>query len=329
MRSIHDNASKFLRLLAKRRSAYPEEIQVEVTNACNLQCAMCPHTQGAIPQKDFPIDLFEAMVRNNPAPKRLVLTGWGEPLMHRQLFDLIDLANRRWPTTQVRFTTNGILLNEERRKRLASLRVSGATVSIDLWPERGALPPEWRDILHPPSIKVFRNLIGYCDDRAIASKTPLTLQCLLTPVNRDDICQFVDFAAERSIREVNLVRMQVYPANPAPRLVWREEQQTIADLIRWGKKRGTLVRSVNRQPFVLQIATHFDGVCPRTDDSLYITTDGVITPCCNLRDYSIGALASAGGAIQNAWNSNAERAFFANQSPICGKCDALFYAYRA
>jgi molybdenum cofactor biosynthesis enzyme MoaA len=93
MRSLSDNALKFFRLLAGRRRSYPEEIQIEVTNACNLTCSMCPHTLGLIPQNHFPYSLFEQLIQKNPAPKRLVLTGWGEPLMHPQFFEFIALAN--------------------------------------------------------------------------------------------------------------------------------------------------------------------------------------------------------------------------------------------
>jgi len=37
---------------------------------------MCPHTQGTVPLRDFPLPVFENLVKNNPAPQRLVLTGW-------------------------------------------------------------------------------------------------------------------------------------------------------------------------------------------------------------------------------------------------------------
>ena len=328
MRTLLDNASKFLRLLGKRRSPYPEEIQIEVTNACNLKCAMCPHTHGLIPQVDFPFERFEDLIRNNPAPRRLILTGWGEPLLHKRFFDMIALAHQHWPRTLVRFTTNGILLDESRRSQIASSRIAGITVSVDLWPERDSIPPEWREILHPPSPKTLRNLIAYSEDTRVSRQTPLVLQSLLVPENVSDIQNYIQFAAERSLQAVNLVRMQSYPENPVSRMTWEQEQNTIAELMRWGKTRGVPVRSVNRQPWVLRLATHFDRLCLRTDDSLYITVDGIVTPCCNIRNYAIGSTSPSGIDVKAAWNSDSELAFFADQSPVCGKCDALFHTYR-
>ena len=56
---------------------------------------------------------------------------------------------------------------------------------------------------------------------------------------------------------VNLVRMQSYPESPVDRLDWKDEQETIAALIREGKNRGVEVRSVNRQHAALRLATHY------------------------------------------------------------------------
>lgn len=328
MRSLRDNAQKFVRLLARRRSRYPDEIQIEVTNVCNLTCPMCPHAYGEIPQNDFPIELFEALARFNPAPKRLVLTGWGEPLMHRRFFDLVELANEHWPDTLVRFTTNGILLDDKRRKSIGEHRIAGVTISADLWPEREAPLSEREKVLHPPSPRILRNLIDYCNDRALACRTPLIVQSVAIAENSGDIKRFIDFASGRPIEAINLVRMQSEPGQPVERLAWSEEQSLLAELMRYGKERGVCVRSVNRQPMALRLATHFDRVCMRTDDSVYITVDGVITPCCNLRQYAIGTIDRGAPSIGEAWRSEREQKFFKCQQAVCGSCDALFHCYR-
>ncbi len=328
MRNHLDNAKKFFRLLTKRRSTYPEEIQIEVTNACNLNCAMCPHSFGEISQEDFSVELFEKLVQNNPSPKHLVLTGWGEPLMHRRFFDLVELSQKYWPTAKIRFTTNGILLNQENQRKITEHQLAGITVSVDLWPEGKSMSDEWRDILHPPSPKALRNLIDYCSNDRLVMKTPLILQSLLVHENFDDVREWIDFAVQHAITSINLVRMQQYPGQALKRPKWKDEQQMITDMVSFGQERGVKVRSVNQQNILLRLATNFDRTCLRTDDGVYITINGVITPCCNLRDYSISDLANPNNAIATAWNSAQEQQFFTGQKSICGKCDALFHCYR-
>ncbi|MGI6457790.1 MAG: radical SAM/SPASM domain-containing protein [bacterium] len=328
MRSLSDNALKFFRLLAGRRRSYPEEIQIEVTNACNLTCSMCPHTLGLIPQNHFPYSLFEQLIQKNPAPKRLVLTGWGEPLMHPQFFEFIALANRHWQNTSVRFTTNGILLNEEMCEQILRHRIAAVTVSVDLWQDSRNWRPELRDLLHPPSPKVIRNLQNYLQHQELTGKTPLILQMVVIRENVEDIKAYIDFARQYKQSHINLVRMQVYPEMQVERMTWQEEQQVLKELIQYGQERKVRVRTVNRQNLLLRLATHFDHICLRTDDSLYITIDGTCTPCCNLRTCDIGSLTDSSSSIAEIWNSEAERNFFSNQQSICGKCDALFHCYR-
>ncbi len=282
MRSIVDNAAKFIRLLIKRRSAYPREIQIEVTNACNLKCPICPHTHGRIPQDNIPVNLFHEIVSTNPAPKWLTLTGWGEPLLHPHFFTFIEYANQYWPRARVRFTTNGILLDRIRREHIQKLSISNISISIDRWPDIATAAPERKNSLHPPSAKVVNNIIEYSSNKKLVSKTPLILQCMVTKENQEDVKRIIEFAGRYSIRSINLARVQMYPGAAIERPSWEHEQQLIQEYSAFGKQCGVRVHSVNRPSVFQRLAAHGDTICPRTDDGLYITTDGTCTPCCNL-----------------------------------------------
>lgn len=327
MRTLFEQFHKFTRLAARQRKDYPEEIQLEVTNACNLSCAMCPHTFGDIPQEHFSFDLFTHLVDRNPAPKRLVLTGWGEPLMHPQFFSMIEHANKQWPTTQIRFTTNGILLDAKTRETMARHAIDRIAVSIDLWPER-EVRPELQRFLHPSSPKTTRNLAEYYADTKLSEQTPIALQTLVLEDNMQDIHQLLAFAGEQGIPEMNLVRLQPYPGLPIERPTWETEQALIREIKKWGREAHVRVRSLNQQSMFIRFATGFDRICLKTDDSLYILLDGTVTPCCNLRNYMIGKVDVGKLSIADIWQSRKEKEFFSNQNSICGRCDALFHQYR-
>ena len=327
MRTFLENVRKFLRLATRQRCAYPDEIQIEITNACNLTCAMCPHTFGAIPQENFPLSQMENLVRENPAPKRLILTGWGEPLLHPDFFSILDTIRQHWPLTQVRFTTNGILLDGNARQKIRNYGITQISVSFDLFPGN-TIKPELQRFVHPASPKTMQNLRHYCEDKVLCHATPIVLQSLLLRENYEDIKSMISFAAEIGIPAINLVRLQQYPGLPFTRPAWKEEQQMIQSLQRLGRQNTVAVRSLNKQHLLIRLATGFDRICLKTDDSLYITLNGTATPCCNLRDYSIGALEKINYSITTAWNSLEEQSFFRHQSDICGTCDALFHTYR-
>jgi MoaA/NifB/PqqE/SkfB family radical SAM enzyme len=92
-------------------------IQVEVSSRCNADCIYCPrHTwRGRWQSRLLPAELYRQAL--GAVRTRLVhLQGWGEPLTHPSLADMIRSAH-----TASRFvgtTTNGMLLTRDRIEEL-------------------------------------------------------------------------------------------------------------------------------------------------------------------------------------------------------------------
>lgn len=112
--------------------ALPEEIQLEVTGACNLRCKMClvsyrpelGRSEGALS-----FETFRVLVDGNPGLRRITLQGLGEPLLADGLDRMIDYAASRRIT--VGFNTNGMLLTERRAERLVRAGLGWLHVSLD------------------------------------------------------------------------------------------------------------------------------------------------------------------------------------------------------
>jgi radical SAM protein with 4Fe4S-binding SPASM domain len=115
----------------------PLALHLEVVAACNLKCVHC--FAGELPRKEEPLslneldDLFTQMAATGTF--RLGLTG-GEPLLRRDLFEIIDLALSHGLCPCV--TTNGLLITEEialefGKRELVWLNVSleGATAATN------------------------------------------------------------------------------------------------------------------------------------------------------------------------------------------------------
>jgi MoaA/NifB/PqqE/SkfB family radical SAM enzyme len=88
--------------------------QVEVTTRCNLPgCIMCPRT--AWPERwqaqDLTWETFEALLPSLQFFSHIHLSGWGEPLLHPRLWDMVRAL--RAQRVKVSLTTNGLGLNEE------------------------------------------------------------------------------------------------------------------------------------------------------------------------------------------------------------------------
>lgn len=103
--------------------------QVEVTTRCNHRCTMCPGTfyRGTL-RKDLDFPVFERLSGFLPRVSLVYLQGWGEPLLHPRLFDMVALAREKGCRTG--FTTNGSLLDENTVREAVRLQVKYITVSL-------------------------------------------------------------------------------------------------------------------------------------------------------------------------------------------------------
>jgi MoaA/NifB/PqqE/SkfB family radical SAM enzyme len=106
--------------LSNLLAPYLDWIQVEVTSRCNAECVYCPNAvyrdlrQGV----HMPMELFLKAARAFRLTSLVYLQGWGEPLLHPQFFDMVQIARRSG--CRVGVTTNGALIDEEVAERLVS-----------------------------------------------------------------------------------------------------------------------------------------------------------------------------------------------------------------
>lgn len=102
----------------------------EVTNACNLHCTICPVNQGMKrPRRRQDLATLERFLDRNPTLEFLLLFQWGEPLLVRELPEMIAAASRRGIRTMI--TTNGTLLDERWCHRLLEAGLTRLTMSVD------------------------------------------------------------------------------------------------------------------------------------------------------------------------------------------------------
>ncbi len=116
---------------ADRVHALPIRLWIETSSACNLRCVMCPN-------KDFPparkgvmeLGLFRKIVDEaRHFAHDVYLHHRGEPLLNPALFDMIRTARAAGLTT--RFHTNGVLLDEDKARRLLEAGPDLVSFSVD------------------------------------------------------------------------------------------------------------------------------------------------------------------------------------------------------
>src|ERR1700754_2657783 len=110
--------------------ADPVCLYLETTNRCNLLCTTCPRTYEELEAPaDMSWELFTRIVDQLPDIKRAVLHGVGEPMLVKNLPQMVRYLKDRG--TYVLFNTNGTVLNERNGKALVDAGLDELRVSLD------------------------------------------------------------------------------------------------------------------------------------------------------------------------------------------------------
>jgi MoaA/NifB/PqqE/SkfB family radical SAM enzyme len=92
---------------------FPRYVDIELTNACNFKCLMCPTGTGIAKRKKGYMSekifnkLFDEL-KQHKTPVRFI--GWGEPLLHPKLTMYLSVCQQNGMLTHL--NTNGLLLDE-------------------------------------------------------------------------------------------------------------------------------------------------------------------------------------------------------------------------
>ncbi len=104
---------------------------IEPTNTCNLRCTFCFVTEGMTREGGFmEFDLFRKVIDEMPGLEHLCMHNWGEPLLHKDIFRMIDYAS----TSGIKYVvmnTNGTLLNSKMIDRIIDSPLNIIRFSID------------------------------------------------------------------------------------------------------------------------------------------------------------------------------------------------------
>ncbi len=132
--SPHTSWPERLTVWLRGRPAQPARwpvLQVEVTSRCLMRCSFCPNKPlgAAWQHADLPWEVFRDHIGPHLGRFELIyLQGWGEPLLHRHLWEMVRLAKDAG--CRVGFTSCGGLFTEENVARILAEGVDLLSVSF-------------------------------------------------------------------------------------------------------------------------------------------------------------------------------------------------------
>ncbi|MGN0025764.1 MAG: GTP 3',8-cyclase MoaA [Clostridium sp.] len=169
-------------------------LRISLTDKCNLRCIYCMEEKG----NDF-FDEEEKLTKDEICKivngcsklgiKKIRLTG-GEPLVRKDIVELVEAINKIEGIEEIYLTTNGILL-EDKVHILKKAGLKGVNISLD------SLKVEmFNKLTRLGELKKVLNSIDKCLEHGINVKLNVVM---IKGMNEDEILDFVKLTLDKSI----------------------------------------------------------------------------------------------------------------------------------
>ena len=113
----------------------PSVVEISESGTCNRVCSFCPRSaKDFVDKKEFiSQDLVEKLsneLKEYNYKGIFLFSGFVEPLLDKNIFNLISVVKDRLPEAKIEIVTNGDVLNENRAKKLFESGLSTLLISI-------------------------------------------------------------------------------------------------------------------------------------------------------------------------------------------------------
>jgi radical SAM protein with 4Fe4S-binding SPASM domain len=179
-----------------------KQINIPITDRCNLRCTMCPrqNTEGLI-EVDIPEDALLSLLKTSGKLSGILLQGLGEPLLYKNIFNVIaQLKHGMHGDSEVGLTTNATMLDEDTGRKLLDSGLDFLYFSVD------AAAKETYEAIRVGADfdSVVRNIGRFVQSRgAMGIRRPrLMMNFVITQQNLHEIGAFAGLARELGIENV-------------------------------------------------------------------------------------------------------------------------------
>ncbi len=253
--------------------------QIELTTRCPLKCRMCIR-EGAVNWQGMDIKLedFRRISEYFSKAENIILQGWGEPLLYRNLIDAVRIVKEKGARSG--FVTSGSGL-----ERAFISELIGAGTDFIGFSLAGATAQTHNPIRIPSDFELLIEnirLFNTIKKEKRLDKPSLHLAYLVLKDNITDVPALVELANHTGIHEIILINL-IQVSNE-----WQEAQRVFscteegmkteyADILKGAEIRAKEL-NIN-----LRISSLFPADVPVCEENplrnLYVSVEGEVSPC--------------------------------------------------
>lgn len=257
-------------------------LRLSVTDRCNLQCVYCRDgLETFVPHES--ILRYEEMeqlvgLAVSLGVNKLRLTG-GEPFVRRGFLDFLERLRDRYPTLDIRLTSNGTLLGPA-VSRLKALGINGVNLSLDTFDRKTFERITGKDLL-PQVLESMHTILQ--------AELPFKINVVgMQGVNDSELPVFIDYALNNPV-EVRFIEFMPMGEGTcwSSRIFWKGEAILAAVRkhcqVDFLKDTGAPARSYRlvkgdrqgKMGLISPVSQHFCASCNR----LRLTAEGSLRTC--------------------------------------------------
>ena len=266
----------------------PRSLYLETTNRCDSKCQTCIRTfQTLEPPADLTLERVRAIVEQCAELDRVVLHGIGEPLLNREIFDIVAYLKTR--VASVLFNSDAIGLTPARARRLVESGLDEFRVSMD-----AATAGTYRLIRGVNRFdRVTANVKRLVAlEREMGTRRPrVSLWFTASRANVEELPAFVELAGQLGVGEAYVQRLVfnelglATAANALHGKLQERERALLADAEAIAQSHGIELRASGLTSPLASLegegnaARPWSG-CQRPWTLAYVTANGNVLPCC-------------------------------------------------
>lgn len=246
----------------------PSCLQIESTNRCNFNCITCDRTHQDRPECDLPLEDFKRIIDQFPRGQiqNVVLQGWGEPLLHPQIFEMVKYLNEKGVSQH--FNTNGSLVYGENVNRIFDSNLSSIAFSLD--------ELDKTTIRIGTSSNVYENLKALIAEKKRRGRTNPTVvvDMTISQLNVNQAEPLLRWSEQIGVDVFNVHGFFRYPRvlehHPQVKVLTEAEMRRVQDVLSKAKIKTVFAFSQN--------ADHCHYLY---EGGLYVDSDGKVYACCH------------------------------------------------
>ncbi len=262
-----------------KRYGMPISISVEPTAFCNLHCPQCPVGNGKLQrnQGNIDINLFKKIIDESyKYLTNIFLYFQGEPFLNKQIFEMIKYASDKKIYTAT--STNGHFFSNDNILNIIESGLDTLIISLD-----GTNQTSYSKYRvggnFDTVIKGIINLLKIREQKH-SNKPFIELQFLVLKTNENKMDEMKKLAKKLGVDKLSFKSAQVY------------DFETDTDFIPIKNQRFSRYKKVNGK---WTLKKKLKNRCWRLWNSVVITWDGQVLPCCFDKDakYAYGNIKNA------------------------------------